>query len=110
MAKGCRKSTEQGTNLKPVMGKQHSFQMEPTFEPNEKIQLSYAEPIPDESNSDAYIDVAVIDEWSKCSTAKIVSSTMADNAIKCMQRYTSDNGVSCKLRCDQAQTTRPKKA
>ena len=41
------------------------------FEPNEKIQLSYAGSIQDDLKSDAYIDVAVIDEWSKGSTAKI---------------------------------------
>ena len=46
---------------------------------------------------------------SKFPTAKNVSNTTADTAIRFMQRYTSNNGVSRRLRCDQAQTFRAKK-
>ena len=101
-------ATEQGKNLKPIIGKKHSFLMEQVVEPNEEVQLDFAGSLPDELNKDAYILVA-IDEWSKFPTAKFVSNTTADIAIKFMQRYISNNGVRRKLRCDQAQSFRAKK-
>ena len=81
--------------------------MEPVVEPNEEVQLDFAVSPPDELNKDAYILVA-IDRWSKVPTAKVVSITTADIAIKFMQRYISNNGVPHRLRCDQAQTFRAK--
>ena len=90
------------------LGKNLSFQMEPVVEPNEEVQLDFAGPLPDELNRYAYILVA-IDKWSKFPTAKVVSNTTADIAIKFMQRYISNNGVPRRLRCDQAQTFRAKK-
>ena len=74
-------------------------------EPNEAVQLDYAGPLPDELNKEAYILVAV-DKWSKFPTAKVVSNTTADIAIKFIQRYISNSGVPRRLRCDQAQTFR----
>ena len=82
--------------------------MEPVVEPNEEVQLDFAGPLPDEINREAYILVAV-DKCSKFPTAKVVSNTTADIAIKFMQRYISNNGVPRRLRCDQAQTFRAKK-
>ena len=79
--------------------------MESVVEPNEEVQLEFAGPLPDELNRDAYILLA-IDKWSKFPTAKVVSNTTADIAIKFMQRYISNNGVPRRLRCDQAQTFR----
>ena len=64
-------------------------------------------PLPDQLNKEIYI-LVIIDEWSKLPTAKVVADTMADIAIKIMQRYISNNGVLRKLRCDQAQTSRAK--
>ena len=82
--------------------------MEAVVEPNEEFQLDFAGPLPDELNRDAFILVA-IDKWSKIPTANVVSNATADIAIKFMQRYISNNGVSKRLRCDQAQTFRAKK-
>ena len=82
--------------------------MEPVVEPNERVQLDFAGPLPDELNKDAYILVA-IDKWSKFTKAKVVSNTTADIAIKFMQRYISNNKVPRRLKCDQAQTFRTKK-
>ena len=76
------------------------------MEPNEEVQLDFAEPLPDELNKDAYILVAT-DEGSKFPTAKVV--TTLDVAIKFMQRCISNNGVPRRLICDQAQTFRAKK-
>ena len=93
MAQNCKHCTEQGKHLKPIIGKKkHSFQVEPVVEPNEEVQLDFAGPLPDELNRDAYILVA-IDKWSKFPTAKVVTNTTADIAIKFMQRYVSSNGV-----------------
>ena len=89
MAQNCKHCTEQGKNLKPILGKKISFQMEPVVEPNEEVQLDFAGSLPDELNRDAYILVA-IDKWP---TAKVVSNTTADIAIKFMQRYISNNWV-----------------
>ena len=108
MAQNCKQCTEQGKNLKPILGKNLSFQMEPVVEPNEEVQLDFAGPLPDELNRDAYILVA-IDKWSKFPTAKVVSNTTADIAIKFMQRFISNNRVPRRLRCYQAQTFRAKK-
>ena len=81
MAQNCKHCTEQGKNLKPILGKQISFQMEPVVEPNEEVQLDFAGPLPDELNRYAYILVA-IDKWLKFPTAKVVSNTTAEIAIK----------------------------
>ena len=107
MAQICRHCTEQGKNLKPILGKQHSFQMEPVFEPNESVQLHFTEPLLDELNQDAYFFVA-IDKWSKLPSAKIISNTTADITIIFMQRYISNNEVPRRLRCDQSQKFRAK--
>ena len=107
-AQRCQECTQQGKNLKPIFGKQHSFQMEPVVEPNEEAQLDFAGTLPHELKRDAYILVAV-DKWSKLPTAKVVSNTTADVALKIKQRYISNNGVPRRLRCDQAQTFRAKK-
>ena len=77
--------------------------MERVVEPGEELQLDFAGPLPGDLNKDAYILVAM-DKWSKLPTAKVVSNTAADVALKFMQRYISNNGVPRKLRCDEAQT------
>ena len=82
--------------------------MEPVVESNEEDQLDFAGPLPDELNKDAYILLAV-DKWSKFPSAKVVSNTTADVALKFMQRYISNNGVPRQLRCNQAQTFRAQK-
>ena len=48
MAQNCKHCTEQGKILKPILGKKISFQIEPVVEPNEEVQLNFAEPLPDE--------------------------------------------------------------
>ena len=108
MAQNCTHCTEQGKNLKPIIGKKHSLQMEPVVDPNEEVKLDFAGPLPDELNRDAYILVA-IDNWSKVPAAKVIRNTTADVAIKFMQSYISNNGVPRRLRCDQARTFRAKK-
>ena len=108
MAQNCKHCSEQGKNLKPIIGKKHSFQIEPVVEPNGEVQLDFAGPLPNKINRDAYILVA-IDKWSKFPTAKVVTKTTADIAIKIMQLYISKNGKPRKIRCDQAQTFRAKK-
>ena len=99
MAQRCQECTQQGKNSKPIIGKQHSFQMEPVVELKEEVQLDFAGPLPNELNKDAYNLVAV-DKWSKFPTAKVVSNTTADVALKFMQRYISNNGVPHRLRCE----------
>ena len=101
MAQNFRHCIEQDKNLKPVLGTKQSFQMQLVVEPNEEVQLDFARPLPDELNRDAYILVA-IDKCSKFPTAKVVSNTPADIAIKFMHRYISNNGVPRGIRCEQA--------
>ena len=84
-AESCWQCTEQGKNLKAVIGKQHSFQMGSVVEPNEKVQLDFAGPLPNGLKKNAYIYVA-IDNGSKFSMAKFVSNTTVDIAKKIMQR------------------------
>ena len=108
MAQNCKQCTEQGKNLKPILGKTFSFQMKPLVEPNEEVQLNFAGPLLDELNRDANFLVAK-DKWSQFPIAKEVSNTTADIAIKFMQRYISNNGVPRRMKCDQAQTFRAKK-
>ena len=107
MAQNCKHCTVQGKNLKPILGKKISVQMEPVVELNEEVQLDFAEPLPDELNRDAYFLVAIY-KWSKFPSTKVVLNTTADIAIKFMQRYISNNRVPRRLRCDQAQTFRAK--
>ena len=42
MAQNCKHCQEQGKNLKPILGKNLSFHMEPVVEPNEEVQLDFA--------------------------------------------------------------------
>ena len=42
MAKNCKDCTEQGKNLKPIIGKNQSFQKDSVVEPNEEVQLGFA--------------------------------------------------------------------
>ena len=86
MAQNCKDCTEQGKNLKPIIGKKHSFQMELVVEPDEEVQLDFAGPLPDELNRDAYILVA-IDKWSKIPTTKVVTNTTADIAMKYSEHF-----------------------
>ena len=55
MAQNCKQCTEQGKNLKPIIGKKHSFLLELVLE----VQLDLAGPLPDELNKDVYILVAI---------------------------------------------------
>ena len=91
MAQNCKHCREQGKNLKPFIGKKHSIQMEPVVEPNEEVQLNFAGSLPDELNRDANILVAT-DKCSKFPTAKVVTNTTADFAIKFKQKYHSITG------------------
>ena len=59
MTQNSRHCTEQGKNLKPILGKGPSFQMEPVVEPKEEVQLDFAGRLPDELNRDAYILVSI---------------------------------------------------
>ena len=88
MAKSCKHCTEQGKNIKPMKGKNYSFQMDSVLEPNEEEQIDFAGPLPDDLNKDTYILVA-IHKCSKFPTAKVASNTTADVAIKFMQQYVS---------------------
>ena len=91
------------------LGRQNMKDCEGVFIPEEQDGDSInSGTILDELSKDAYILVAV-DKWSNISTAKVVSNTTADLAIKFMQRYISNNGVLRRLRCDQAQSYRAKK-
>ena len=92
MAQNCRQGTKQSKVLKPVIGKQHSFQMKYVVEPNEEGQLDVAGPLPDELKKDEYILVA-IDKWSKFLMAKVLSNTTVDIAMKFMQCYIVNNGL-----------------
>ena len=48
MARSCKLCTEQGKNLKPIVGRKHSFQMDSNVEPNEELQLDFVGPSRDE--------------------------------------------------------------
>ena len=71
MAQSCKHCSEQGKNLKPIIGKKHLFLTEPVVEPNKEVQLDFAGPLPDELNRDAYILVA-IDKSSKFPPKKLL--------------------------------------
>ena len=64
--------------------------MKPVVEPNREVQLQFAGPLRIKLNRDAYSLVA-IDKCSKSPTAKVVSNTTADIAVRLMQRCISNN-------------------
>ena len=64
MAQNYKHCTEKGKNIKPIIGQNYSFLLEPVVEPNKRSQLNLVGHLPDEINRDAYILVA-IDIWSK---------------------------------------------
>ena len=107
-AQNCKECRAKGKNLRVISGRKHFTSLDAVVEPNEEIQLDFAEPLPDENNKDVYILVGV-DRFSRFPSAKIVANNKADTIIKFMQTHIVNHGVPRNIRCDQAQGFRAKK-
>ena len=107
-AQNCKECRAKGKNLRVISGRKHFTSLDAVVEPNEEIQLDFAEPLPDENNKDVYILVGV-DRFSRFPSAKIVANNKADTIIKFMQTHFVNHGVPRNIRCDQAQGFRAKK-
>ena len=55
----CIECRQKGKNLKVISGKQYFMALDALLEPNEEIQMDFAEPLRDENNKEVYILVGV---------------------------------------------------
>ena len=103
----CKQCTDQGKNLKPLIPKSDLGKLPKLDEPNQEVQLDFAGPIPNESNKDTYILVAV-DRFSRFPSAVVHPNCDATTAINFLQQYCKFHGIPRSLRCDQVQAFKSK--
>ena len=101
-AENCKQCTDQGKNLKPIIPKTDLGKLPKLLEPNQEIQLDFAGPLPNESNDEIYILVA-IDRFSRYPSAVVHPNSDASTAIDFSQKYCEFHGIPRSIRCDQAQ-------
>ena len=106
-AENCKQGTDQGKNFKTLIPKSDLGKLPKLDEPNQEVQLDFAGPIPNESNKDTYILVAV-DRFSRFLSAVVHPNCDATTAINFLQKYCEFHGIPRSLRCDQAQAFKSK--
>ena len=106
-AENCKQCTDQGKNLKPIIPKTDLGKLPKLLEPNQEIQLYFAGPLPNESNNEIYILVAV-DRFSRYPSAVVHPNCDASTAIDFLQKYCEFHGIPRSIRCDQAQAFKSK--
>ena len=106
-AENCKQCTDQGKNLKPIIPKTNLGKLPKLLEPNQEIQLDFARPLPNESNNEIYILVA-IDRFSRYPSAVVHPNCDASTAIDFLQKYCEFHGIPRSIRCDQAQAFKSK--
>ena len=106
-AENCKQCTDQGKNLKPIIPKTNLGKLPKLLEPNQEIQLDFAGPLPNESNNEIYILVA-IDRFSRYPSAVVHPNCDASTAIDFLQKYCEFHGIPRSIRCDQAQAFKSK--
>ena len=106
-AENSKQCTDQGKNLKPIIPKSDLGKLPKLLEPNQEIQLDFAGPMPNESNNETYILVA-IDRFSRYPSAVVHPNCDASTAIDFLQKYCEFHGIPRSIRCDQAQAFKSK--
>ena len=96
-AENCKQCTDQGKNLKSLFPKSDLGCLPKLLEPNQEIQLDYAGPIPNESNNDTYILVA-IDQFSCYPSAIVHPNCDATTAIDFLQKICEFHGIPRSIR------------
>ena len=104
LTQNCTPCIKIGKNLKPLIPKSTTTQLPTLSEPNKKIQLDFAGPIPDEQPKDSYI-LASVDKFSRYPHAKVYHSCNADTTIAYLEKYIKFHGIPRNIRCDQAVKT-----
>ena len=102
-AQACEECTKQGKNLKPLIPKQNQGELPPMIEPNEKLQMDFAGPIPFRNYTDNYYILVLVDRYSRFPTAQVYKNCDASTAIEFLEEYCKFHGIPRSLRCDQAQ-------
>ena len=87
-AQNCEECRRKGKNFKVISGKQHFTALDAVLEPNGKIQLEFAGPLPDKNKKEVYI-LVVVDRFSRFPSAKVVKNNKADTKIRFMPTQTS---------------------
>ena len=106
-AENCKQCTDQGKNLKPIIPKSDLGKLPKLLEPNQEIQLDFAGPLPNESNNEIYILVA-IGRFSRYPSAVVHPNCDASTAIDFLRKYCEFHGIPRSIRCDQAQAFKSK--
>ena len=91
-----------GKNLKPIFPKSKIAQLPPLQEPNEEIQLDFADSITDEQQKDSHI-LASVDRFSRYPHAKVYHNCDTDTAIEYLEIYKKFHDIPRNIRCDQVQ-------
>ena len=106
-AENCKQCTDQGKNLKPIIPKTDLGKLPKLLEPNQEIQLDFSGPLPNESNNEIYILVA-IDCFSRYPSAVVHPNCDTSTAIDFLQKFCEFHGISRSIRCEQAQAFKSK--
>ena len=101
-AENCKQCTDLGINLNSLIPKSDLGNLPKLLKPNQEIQLDYAGPIPNESNNDTYILVA-IDRFSRYPSAIVHPNCDKPTTINFIQKYCEFHGIPRSIRCDQVQ-------
>ena len=85
-AQNCKECPQKSKSLRVISGNTHFTSLDSVVEPNEEIQLDFAEQLPDDNNKDVYILVGV-DRFSRFPSAKVVTNHEADTIIQFKQTH-----------------------
>ena len=104
----CRHCIEKGKNLKPLTPKTNLGSLSSLVEPNEEIQMDFADPIPYKNNTQNNYILVTVDRLSKYPHAAIFNNCDTNSAIEYLENYCKVHGIPRSIRCDQAQAFKAK--
>ena len=88
----CIECVKAGKNLKPLSNDNNLGKLPTVEEPNQKLDLDFAGPLPLTLGTKKYILVCV-DRFSKFPSAQITSSTSSKSIIKFLSKYIALHGI-----------------
>ena len=107
-AQGCKHCTDKGKNLKALIPKNKVGSLPNLFEPNQEMQMDFAEPLPFNENTQNNYILVTVDRLSRYPHAETFHNCDTDTAIDYLERYCKQHGLPRSIKCDQAQAFKAK--
>ena len=107
-AKAGRHCIDKGKNLKPIIRKNQLGDLSKLNEPNEKIQMDFAGPIPYKNSTQNNYILVTVDRLSRFPHAETFYNCDTETAIGYLERNCKLHGIPRSIRCDQAQSFKAK--